>query len=172
MSLDILHNKSITYGRDARNDAVYNQLIDRMNPRIFRLFYGFTRDHSISNQWVIEAFATAYRNRSHVLLSDHNDTPVIQLYKIAFNILIQNKDKIDHMQGPPVPSPKDKRQGVESFAAMPEEGRVFVYLKSMEDLNDGQLAEMSGMSEGDVRRSLYNARHAALRAMNTHKCVA
>lgn len=154
------------------NTQVFNQLVERWQPRIYRLAYRYFNSHDEAREITQKTFIRVYKKLSS--LDDHTAFPA-WIYRIAHNICRDETKRAGRRRSQPMATLKqypelqsiadDPGRPVEqkelsqilqqALQQLPPEQRMVVIMKEYEELKFREIANVLDLPESTVKSRVY-----------------
>jgi RNA polymerase sigma-70 factor (ECF subfamily) len=168
----------------------FGELVNRFESRIYNFCYQFFRDREIAAETTQETFLRAFR---HIKRYDENRKFSTWLYRIARNICIDEKRKLDrgktlllgganpdslnpdgqnrHLKSPSQVSDHLEQKVVleQAISQLPEKYRTAVVLFYYQDLPYQEIAAIMGLSLNLVKVRIFRAKKMLLEILGEEK---
>ncbi|MFH1632013.1 MAG: sigma-70 family RNA polymerase sigma factor [bacterium] len=160
----------------AGDAAVYSELVERYQGRIYAVVYGMVRNREDAREITIDVFAGAYNKLAQFRL---NSDLYTWLKRYAQNVAINHlrkgkqkpadQDSSDQAQEG-VPDREEQRKRImAAMDALPADQKAVVTLREIEGMSYKQIAEQLKIERGKVLSLLFYARKALKAALDEPK---
>ncbi|RZK42103.1 MAG: RNA polymerase sigma factor [Pedobacter sp.] len=163
-----------------QKDALFKEIFDKNSKKIFHLCYGYTGDKDSANDLLQETFLKVWQNldkfRNKSLISTW-------IYRIAVNTCLtylrsekrQAKDELtENIIESKVEEFSEKNEQVallyKSISKLEENDRLIITMV-LDELPYNEIAEISGISEGNLRVRIHRIKQKLTELYNQHARV-
>lgn len=160
-----------------QKELLFKQIFDANSKKIFHLCYGYTGDSDAANDLLQETFLKVWQNldkfRQKSLISTW-------IYRIAVNTCLtylrtekrQSKDELtDNIIENKIEEYSEKNEQVallyQSIAKLEENDRLIITMV-LDELPYNEIAEISGISEGNLRVKIHRIKQKLTELYNHH----
>jgi RNA polymerase sigma-70 factor (ECF subfamily) len=160
-----------------QKETLFKEIFDKNSKKIFHLCYGYTGDQDAANDLLQETFLKVWQNlekfRNKSLISTW-------IYRIAVNTCLtylrsekkQGKDELtDNIIENKVEEHSEKNEQIallyQSIAKLEENDRLIITMV-LDELPYAEIAEISGISEGNLRVKIHRIKQKLTELYNHH----
>jgi RNA polymerase sigma-70 factor (ECF subfamily) len=160
-----------------QKETLFKEIFDKNSKKIFHLCYGYTGDQDAANDLLQETFLKVWQNlekfRNKSLISTW-------IYRIAVNTCLtylrtekkQAKDELtDNIIENKVEEHSEKNEQIallyQSIAKLEENDRLIITMV-LDELPYAEIAEISGISEGNLRVKIHRIKQKLTELYNHH----
>jgi RNA polymerase sigma-70 factor (ECF subfamily) len=160
-----------------QKETLFKEIFDKNSKKIFHLCYGYTGDQDAANDLLQETFLKVWQNlekfRNKSLISTW-------IYRIAVNTCLtylrsekkQGKDELtDNIIENKVEEDSEKNEQIallyQSIAKLEENDRLIITMV-LDELPYAEIAEISGISEGNLRVKIHRIKQKLTELYNHH----
>lgn len=160
-----------------QKDLLFKQIFDKNSKKIFNLCYGYTGDADAANDLLQETFLKVWQN-----LDKFREKSLIStwIYRIAVNTCLtwlraekrQAKDELtDNIIESRIEEHNEKNEQVallyKSISKLEEHDRLIITMV-LDELPYAEIAEISGISEGNLRVKIHRIKQKLTELYNHH----
>lgn len=164
----------------AEKDQLFKEIFDKNSKKIFHLCYGYTGDKDSANDLLQETFLKVWQNldkfRNKSLISTW-------IYRIAVNTCLtylrsekkQAKDELtENIIETKIEEISEKNEQVallyQSISKLEENDRLIITMV-LDELPYNEIAEISGISEGNLRVKIHRIKQKLTELYNQHAAI-
>lgn len=160
------------------NESLFKEIFDKNNRKVYHLCYGYTGDSDAANDLMQETFIKVWQNLGKFRNQSQIST---WIYRIAVNtclsyLRVEKRKATDEINEKIIETKAeettDKQEQVNQLykcIAQLEENERIIITMVLDEIPYQEIAEISGISEGNLRVKIHRIKHKLTEIYNRHE---